>query len=279
MTSRASASLLRKKLGRRQPAVAIVLGSSLGKVAEVVEDPLTIPFARIPGFPRPGVAGHAGTLIAGCIGATDILIVSGRVHYYEQGRPDAMRPIIEALALLGVRHLILLNAAGSLSSDAPPGKLMLITDHINFSGANPLIGEKGEERFVSLTNAYDPALCDAIRRAAKAEAITLAEGTYMWFSGPSFETPAEIRAARILGANAVGMSTVPEVILARRFGLKVAAISVITNFAAGIRTSAPSHAETLKQAGRAASDVQRLIVSLLEKPLDGNGTRPPGPGY
>lgn len=268
MTSaRAAASALRKKLGRRRPTFAVVLGSSLGKVAEAVDAPLIIPFAKIPGFPRPAVSGHAGALIAGRIGETEVLLVSGRVHYYEHGRPDAMRPVIEALALLGIRTLLLLNAAGSLSSDAPPGSLMLITDHINFAGANPLIGEKGDERFVSLTDAYDRVLCDALRRAAKAEAIALSEGTYMWFSGPSFETPAEIRAARVLGANAVGMSTVPEVILARRFGLRVAAVSIITNFAAGIRSSAPSHADTLGWAARAAADVQRLIVSLLEKPL------------
>jgi purine-nucleoside phosphorylase len=270
MTSaRAAAGFLRKRLGQRKPGVAIVLGSSLGKVAELLEHPLAIPFAKVPGFPRPGVTGHAGTLIAGRIGAAEVLMVGGRVHYYEHGRADAMRPVIETIAQLGIGTLLLLNAAGSLSSDAPPGRLMLITDHINFSGANPLIGEKGDERFVSLTDAYDPSLCNAIRRAAKAEALPLAEGTYMWFSGPSFETPAEIRAARILGADAVGMSTVPEIILARRFGLKVAAISVITNFAAGIRDIAPSHAETMKQAGRAASDVQRLVVSLLEKPLHG----------
>jgi purine-nucleoside phosphorylase len=269
MTSTRAAALLKKKLGRRRPTFAIVLGSSLGKVAEGVENPLSFPFAKIPGFPKPSVAGHAGALIAGRIGTAEVLMISGRVHYYEQGRPDAMRPVIETLAYLGIRSLLLLNAAGSLSSDAPPGSLMLITDHINFSGANPLIGEKGEERFVSLTTAYDRLLCDAIRRAARAEAISLAEGTYMWFSGPSFETPAEIRAARLLGAAAVGMSTVPEVIIARRFGLSVAAISVITNFAAGINNSVPTHAETLKQAARASADVQRLIVSLLEKPLHG----------
>jgi purine-nucleoside phosphorylase len=144
----------------------------------------------------------------------------------------------------------------------------LITDHINFSGANPLIGERGEERFVSLTDAYDRSLAEAIRRAARSEAIDLAEGTYIWFSGPSFETPAEIRAARALGADMVGMSTVPEVILARRFNLKVAAISVITNYASGIKASSPSHSETKRQGTRAAGDVQRLLVSLLEEPLN-----------
>lgn len=270
MTSpRAAARLLEKRLGRSRPSLALVLGSSLGRLADAAESPITIPFAKLPGFPKPGVSGHEGKLILGHIGANAIVIVSGRVHYYEGGDAAAMRPIIETLSLLGVPAVILLNAAGSLSPEAEPGRLMLITDHINFSGTNPLIGEKGDERFVSMTDAYDRKLADAIRRAARSEAIDLAEGTYMWFSGPSFETPAEIRAARILGADAVGMSTVPEVILARRFNLKVAAISVITNYAAGLRASSPSHAETKQQAARAVGDVQRLMLSLLERPLHG----------
>jgi purine-nucleoside phosphorylase len=261
-------AMLRKKLGGRRPTVAIVLGSSLGKVAEAARNPLIIHFAKIPGFPKPNVSGHAGTLIAGEIGANRVIVVSGRVHFYENGDPAAMRPVIETLALLGIRSIILLNAAGSLVTHTAPGQLMLITDHINFTGLNPLIGEKGDERFVSLTNAYDRSLADGLRRAAKAEALDLAEGTYIWFSGPSFETPAEIRAARTLGADAVGMSTVPEVILARRFKLRVAAVSVIANYAAGIRASSPSHAETKLWGARAATDLQRLIVSLLEERLD-----------
>jgi purine-nucleoside phosphorylase len=215
MPAETAAAALGGKLGGRRPTVALVLGSSLGKIAEAAEQPLVIPFADVPGFPLPTVSGHAGTLIAGHIGANEVIIASGRIHYYEGGNQAAMRPIIKSLALLGVRILILLNTAGSVSADHPPGRLMLVTDHINLSGVNPLIGETGDERFVSMTNAYDGALADAIRRAARAEAIDLAEGVYMWFSGPSFETPAEIRAARILGADVVGMSTVPEVILAR----------------------------------------------------------------
>jgi purine-nucleoside phosphorylase len=261
-------AVLRRKLGKRRPNIAIVLGSSLGGIMQAAEHPLTIPFAGIPGFPKPTVSGHAGTLIAGDIGKNSVMIVNGRVHFYEKGDPAAMRPIIETLALLGVSVIILLNTAGSLLADIAPGRLMLITDHINFSGLNPLIGEKGDERFVSMTAAYDRALAHAIRRAAKAEAIDLAEGTYIWFSGPSFETPAEIRAARILGADAVGMSTVPEVILARRFDLKVAAVSVITNYGAGIKASSPSHAETRLQGARTACDLHRLLVSLLEERLD-----------
>jgi purine-nucleoside phosphorylase len=204
-------------------------------------------------------------LISGRIGSAEVLMVSGRVHYYEQGRPDAMRPVIETLAHIGIRTLLLLNAAGSLSSNAPPGSLMLITDHINFSGTNPLIGEKGEERFVSLTSAYDRFLCDAIRRAAKAEAIALAEGTYMWFSGPSFETPAEIRAARLLGADAVGMSTVPEAIVARHMGIDVLGISCITNMAAGVLPRPLNHDEVLETAGRVRPRFISLLNGIIER--------------
>jgi purine-nucleoside phosphorylase len=230
---------------------------------------LPIPFAKIPGFPRPTVSGHEGLLIAGRVGGNQVVCISGRIHAYESGNPAAMRPIIETLAALGIKILVLLNAAGSLLPDVGPGRLMLITDHINFTGLNPLIGETSDERFVPLTHAYDRALSDDIRRAAKAEAIELAEGTYVWFLGPSFETPAEIRAVRLLGGDAVGMSTVPEVILARRFNLRVAAISAITNLAAGMNGSSPNHSETTRQGKLLVSDLSRLLKSLLEEPLHG----------
>ena len=162
-------------------------------------------------------------------------MLAGRAHYYEHGDAAAMRPALEALAALGIETLILTNAAGSLEPDMPPGSVMLITDHINFSGTNPLIGEPSDARFVGMTEAYDAGLRAAHRDGrARRRASPLHEGVYMWFSGPSFETPAEIRMARIMGADAVGMSTVPEVILARFLGLRVAACSVITNLAAGM---------------------------------------------
>lgn len=259
---------LRRKLGKRKPSVAVVLGSSLGGLIDIVEDAVSIPYARIPGFPRPSVQGHAGTLVAGRIGGNDAAVLNGRAHGYEKGDPAAMRPVIETLAALDVGSIVLLNAAGSLAPGLDPGRLMLIVDHINFSGMNPLTGDKGNERFVSLTDAYDRSLADRLRAAAKAEAIDLAEGTYIWFRGPSFETPAEIRAARTLGADAAGMSTVPEVILARRFGLRVAAISVITNLAAGIAGASPSHEETLREGKKAVAQLSRLLSSALERPLD-----------
>ena len=269
MSTSKPVTYLRRRLKKLAPSVAIVLGSSLGRVADIVADPIAIPYARIPGFPRPGVAGHAGLLLAGRIGASDAIVLNGRVHPYERGDAAAMRPVIEALAALHVRAVILLNAAGSLMPGIGPGRLMLITDHINFTGLNPLTGDRGSDRFVSMTGAYDEKLADRLRAAARSEAIDLVEGTYVWFSGPSFETPAEIRAARTLGADAVGMSTVPEVILARRFGLRVAAVSAITNLAAGISGSSPSHEETLREGGRCAADVARLLSSALEQPIDG----------
>ncbi len=177
-----------------------------------------------------------------------MIVLSGRVHYYEQGDAAAMRLPLETLAALGVENLLLTNAAGSLREDMPPGSVMLLTDHINYSGMNPLIGENSDRRFTGMSHAYDRELGDAMRRAAADLDIILAEGTYMWFSGPSFETPAEIRMARILGADAVGMSTVPEVILARFLGLKVAAASVITNFGAGMSQGELGHEETKEMA-------------------------------
>ena len=269
MKTAKSVQYLRRRLKKLAPSVAIVLGSSLGRIADLVAHPMTTPYASIPGFPRPGVSGHAGVLVAGRVGANDVVILNGRVHPYEKGNPAAMRPILETLAALRIRVVILLNAAGSLMPGVGAGRLMMITDHINFTGLNPLTGDKGNARFVSMTDAYDRGLADRLRAAARAEAIDLAEGTYAWFSGPSFETPAEIRAVRTLGADAVGMSTVPEVILARRFGLRVAALSAITNLAAGISGASPSHEETLREGGRCAADLSRLLSSVLEQPIDG----------
>ncbi len=190
--------------------------------------------------------------------------VSGRVHYYEKGDATAMRRPLEILKDLGIENLILTNAAGSLREDMPPGSVMQITDHINYSGMNPLIGEESDGRFVGMTSAYDADLAGRMRAAAASLDIPLSQGVYMWFSGPSFETPAEIRMARILGADAVGMSTVPEVILARFLGLKVAAASVITNFGAGMTGGEISHQETKDMApvgGRRLADILARMMA------------------
>jgi purine-nucleoside phosphorylase len=263
-----AAAALKRHLGRTHPLFAVVLGSSLGGLADALEAPRAISYAELPGFPVPSVSGHAGELASGSLGGHPVLMLKGRAHAYEHGNAAAMRPMIEALAGAGITRIVLTNAAGSLRPEVGPGRIMLITDHINLSGMSPLVGESGDERFVSLTNAYDSGLCDLLRAGAKAEKIALAEGVYAWFSGPMFETPAEIRMAGIMGAQAVGMSTAPETILARRFGLKVAALSVITNLGAGIGGASPSHEETKREGAKAAADMAKLLARFAKALAD-----------
>lgn len=255
-----------EKLRAARPAdykVGIVLGSGLGSFADTVEDAVRIPFTEIPGFPVSGVSGHSGAVILGKIAGVDVVVLSGRAHYYEHGKADVMRPVIATFAALGLKAVILTNAAGSLRKSAGPGEIMMITDHINFSGSNPLFGEPTDRRFVDLSAAYDPGLQKLFIEAANAEGILLHQGTYMWFSGPSFETPAEIHAAHVWGADAVGMSTVPEVILARFFGLRVAALSAITNLAAGMSATKLSHEETKAMAPLGAAKTARLLPRVI----------------
>lgn len=260
-----AAEVLRDLLGGRQPRVALVLGSGLGSLADHVEDPVRVPFAAIPGFPAGGVSGHAGEIVAGRLAGREVLIVAGRVHYYEHGDAAAMRPVIEALRDIGVTCLVLTNAAGSVRADMPPGSVMMIEDHIAFSGVNPLIGEPTDGRFVGMTAAYDAELRAAMAAAAAAIGEQLFGGVYMWFSGPSFETPAEIRMARTLGADAVGMSTVPETILARFCGLRVLAASVITNYGAGMTGAELSHGETKEMAPKGGAILARILAAALPR--------------
>lgn len=236
--------ILVERLAGRTPKVGLVLGSGLGGLVDEVKNAIRVSYGELPGFPKSGVTGHAGELVAGDFNGTPVIMMAGRAHYYEHGNAGAMRPALEVLQGIGVETLMLTNAAGSLEPDMGPGSVMLITDHINFSGSNPLFGEPTDRRFVGLTQAYDPGMRAALEAAAQKTGTPLHKGVYMWFSGPSFETPAEIRMARIVGANAVGMSTVPEVILARFLGLRVAACSVITNLAAGMTGGELSHQET-----------------------------------
>lgn len=251
------------RLNGLMPRTAIVLGSGLGSLVSEVTDAIHIPYADIPGFPESAVSGHAGELVAGYLGGQPVIMLAGRVHYYEQGDASAMRPAIEALAGIGVQSLILTNAAGSVRQDMPPGSVMQITDHINYSGMNPLIGEDSDRRFVGMTNAYDADLSIAMRNAAIRAGVPLFSGVYMWFSGPSFETPAEIRMARTLGADAVGMSTVPEVILARFFGMRIAAASVITNYGAGMTGEELSHDETKDMAPIGGKRLAAILTEMI----------------
>jgi purine-nucleoside phosphorylase len=260
---KAALDLLAGRLGSLEPRYGIVLGSGLGSLVSQLTEPVRIAYEDLPGFPVSAVSGHAGEVVAGRLGSVPVIMLSGRVHFYERGDAAAMRLPIEVLKGLGVEALILTNSAGSLREDLVPGSVMRIADHINYSGMNPLIGEESDRRFVGLTNAYDPALAESMRTAAEKAGVQLSEGVYMWFSGPSFETPAEIRMARILGADAVGMSTVPEVIIARMLGLRVAAASVITNYGAGMTGAELSHEETKDMAPIGGARLAAILKEMI----------------
>ncbi|AZB64426.1 purine-nucleoside phosphorylase [Cereibacter sphaeroides] len=258
------ASLIRARAGHQPVRLGLVLGSGLGHLAEAVEG-VSLPYEELAGFPEAGVSGHQPRLVVGDLEGVRVAVFGGRAHYYESGNPAAMRVPLAVLKHLGAEALIATNAAGSLRADLPPGSLMLLSDHINLSGANPLIGETSEARFVPMTDAHDPDLRARLRAAAEAAGVPLGEGVYAWFSGPSFETPAEIRMARVLGADAVGMSTVPEVILARFLGLKVAAISTVTNMGAGLSDEAISHEHTKAMAPLGAAKLETLLREFLRR--------------
>ena len=262
-----TADLIRAKVDET-PEVALVLGSGLGALAKAVESPTAFGYAELPGFPVPSVAGHGGKLILGRLGGRRVAVLQGRAHYYEHGQADGMNLALATLKELGCHRLILTNAAGSLNPEVGPGRLLMLRDHINFAGVSPLFGLVGNDRFVNLVDAYDPASCETLRAAADDLGIPLAQGVYVWFCGPHFETPAEIRAAKLLGGDAVGMSTVPEVIVARMLGLTVSAVSMITNLAAGLSDEALSHDHTMKHATAAAGDMERLLTAFLERSDD-----------
>ena len=242
---------------------AVVLGTGLGPLVEDLTQTVRLPYAQVPHFPRSGVSGHAGALIAGTLEGRRVLALQGRAHYYETGDAAAMRLPVATIAALGAPPLVLTNAAGSTRPEIGPSSLVCITDHINLAGVNPLIGDRTDKRFVTMTGAYDERLRRKLGLAARAAGLALNEGVYMWFPGPSFETPAEVRMARMLGADLVGMSTVPEVILARYCGLRVAGVSVVTNLAAGIEGAAPTHEETKGVAADASADLRRLLRAFL----------------
>ena len=254
-----------------EPRVGIVLGSGLGTVADAVTDATAVDYSDLPGFPRPTVAGHGGQAVLGRLGDVPVAVLQGRAHVYEGGDLDAIRTPVRALRAAGAEILVLTNAAGSLHAEVGPGRLMLITDHINLSGVNVLAGPNDDEigpRFPSLRDAYDPELRERLRAAAAELGTELAEGVYLAVSGPTFETRAEIRAFAMLGADAVGMSTVHETAVARHCGLRVAAVSAITNLAEGMSPEPLSHEQTLRDAQRAADDLAPLLVRFVERTLN-----------
>jgi purine-nucleoside phosphorylase len=251
------------------PVVGLVLGSGLGAFADRLADATRIPYRDIAHFPEPsGVVGHAGELVLGRVGNASVAILSGRIHFYE-GRPmtDVVFPV-RLLARLGIRAAILTNAAGGVRRTFKPGDLMLLTDHINGFGTNPLIGPNEETlglRFPDMSFVYDPQLRRIILSAARKLKIPLKQGIYIGLHGPSYETPAEIRACRTLGADAVGMSTVPEAIALRHIGVRVAGISTITNMAAGILAQPLVHTEVLKTTERVGARFIRLLNAAVPK--------------
>jgi len=257
-----SAAAIRAKAPQGMPRVGIVLGSGWQGVVGHVDQATAIAYTELPAFPLVGVAGHAGQLILGRLGGAEVAVLSGRQHTYEDGHADAMKGALRTLAALGVPTLVLTNAAGSLRPSMGTGSLMLLTDHLNLPQRTPLHGEPGSSRFVDMRDAYDPALRRSAHEVAKKMGQTLHEGVYAWQLGPQFETPAEIRMLRALGADAVGMSTVPETIIARHAGMKVLALSLITNLAAGLDAEPLSHAQTLAAAQVAGASAVRLLEAL-----------------
>jgi purine-nucleoside phosphorylase len=265
-----AAAFLRTKLGALAPRIGIVLGSGLGAVADSVSQPVVVPYGEIPHFPQSTVEGHSGRIVAGLLGGVEVAVMQGRVHFYEGYTPQQVTFPMRVLGALGIQAVALTNAAGGIAEGYRVGQLVALSDHINLMGWNPLIGPNEPRfgfrpgaglRFFDMTEAYSRRLRALAQEAAAEEGFPLGEGVYLAVSGPSFETPAEIRAFRGLGATLVGMSTVPESIVARHMGLEVLGISCVTNLAAGLGTTQLSHQEVF-EAGR---QVEQRLARLFER--------------
>jgi purine-nucleoside phosphorylase len=258
-------------MGSLRPHVGIVLGSGLGAAADAVQDPVIVPYQQIPHFPRSTVEGHSGRLVAGVLGGAQVVVMQGRVHFYEGYSPEEITFPMRVMGALGIRAVVLTNAAGGIAEGYKIGQLVLIADHINMMGWNPLVGPNEPRfafdrpncglRFCDMSEAYSKRLRRLAMQAASEEGQTLSEGVYLAVSGPSFETPAEIRAYRTLGATLVGMSTIPETIVARHMGIEVLGISCVTNLAAGLSPKPLSHIEVFE----AGKQVERKLAALLER--------------
>ena len=262
--ARAAAAAIRRKF-KAKPRVAIVLGSGLGGIADAIEKPVRIPYRRIPGFPSATVAGHAGEFIGGTLNGAPVVALSGRFHMYE-GYDAALAAFPARVTYaLGATTLIVSNAAGGLRSELAPGALVLISDHINLMFRNPLIGrvEPGDTRFPDMSNPYDAELRAMAMRVAKEQGVALAEGVYAGLLGPSYETRAEVRMLAKLGADVVGMSTVPEVIVARAIGMRVLGFSCVTNLACGLSDAPIAHAEVLETTSRVAARLQQIVRGVV----------------
>ena len=249
-----------------RPTIGMVLGSGLGDFADTLEDAVRIPYAEIPNFPVPTAPGHVGAMVFGKKQGKEVVVLQGRIHFYEGLSQQQITLPIRVLAAMGIKLLVLTNAAGGVNLSFRPGTLMMISDHINYSGANPLVGPNLDDfgpRFPDVSDLYTKALRDAVNDAAKQAGIEVREGVYMMFSGPNYETPAEVRMAKIVGADAVGMSTVPEALVAGHCGMEVIGISCITNIAAGLSDQKLDHSEVLEIASRVHDTFQSLLDVIL----------------
>ena len=263
---RQSAARITAALAGQPAKIAIILGSGLGGLAKLVQSPVTLAYGDLPGFPVLTVAGHAGQLIAGRLNGVPVIVLNGRKHFYETSDATPLKTMIRAVRATGVETLFLSNAAGSLRPSIPVSELMLIADHINFMGLNPLVGPNDEAfgpRFFSMTDAWDPGLRTKLLGVAQAAGITLHQGVYVAFRGPSFETPAEIRMVQGWGGDAVGMSSVPDCLIARHCGLKVVGVSCITNMGAGLSAENLTHSHTLENAGKGAGAFEQLVLAAV----------------
>lgn len=256
------AAQIRATLASEPPKRSFILGSGLGDLADAIDTESEFSYGDLPGFPVPTVEGHAGRMLIGKLNGERVICLQGRAHLYEGHPVELVTNIVRTLKCLGVEELIITNAAGSMNREAVPGSLMLITDHINYSGVNPLIGLNDDDfgpRFPDMSAAYDPGVRTALKEAAATSGVRLFEGVYLMVTGPSFETPAEIGAFVALGADAVGMSTVPECIVAVHAGMRVGCISTITNLASGMSETPLSHEETLAEAAKGARDLAEVL--------------------
>lgn len=265
--ARRAADAVRERIGDTIPAAAIILGSGLGGLTEQMDVTARVPFAEIPGFPATAVAGHAGALFAGTLAGTFVIALAGRFHMYEGHDVRLAAFPARVLNALGARSLIVTNAAGGVNPNWQAGDLMLIRDHINLMFRNPLIGptEPGDTRFPDMSEPYDRELCDLARRVANEQGIVLREGVYAGQLGPAYETVAEVRMLSLLGADATGMSTVPEVLVARAMGMRVLGISCITNLACGLSDGPITHAEVLETTAHAAARFEALVKGIVSK--------------
>lgn len=259
---------VRQRAPQHQPRVGLILGTGLGGVADQIQNPVEISYQDLPGFPLPKVEGHAGRMTLGDLAGIPVVVLRGRVHLYEGEGTEPLKIMVRSLKALGVDFLFLTNAAGSLRTDFKPGELVAMTDHINFMGTNPLVGPNEPEhgpRFVDLEHSWDPKLRDILKQAAQDSNTTLHEGVFAGWMGPCFETPAEIRMLAKLGCDTVGMSMVPENIVARHCGLRCVGVSAITNFAVGLTDEKVSHEQNLEVGERAAKAFEPLLKSFLKR--------------